>query len=74
MRLVGATMAQIKRPFLYCGAVYGLEVNLGILGSMDWRQQMDALTLDNNRVDFQLPNSIERGSSILLKVFSARIN
>ena len=24
MRLVGATMAQIKRPFLYCGAVYGL--------------------------------------------------
>ena len=24
MRLVGATMAQIRRPFLYCGVVYGL--------------------------------------------------
>ena len=34
MRLVGATMAQIKRPFLYCGVVYGLMGGLGGLGSL----------------------------------------
>ena len=34
MRLVGATMAQIRRPFLYCGVVYGLMGGLFGLGSL----------------------------------------
>lgn len=40
LKLVGATKAQIRRPFLYCGAVYGLLGGLlGViilLSTLDW--------------------------------------
>ena len=34
MRLVGATTGQIRRPFLYCGVVYGLMGGIFGLGSL----------------------------------------